>query len=157
MFLRSGRIDDVVSIFHLLLQDRRRNNEPVVIAKTSRLYQYRSFINDDAMGFAPGERLGKLLGSRADGWVNDGVEFLEELRVAEDQRAKAAAVNLAFLVEDFGAELVDDRLIGFGAFGHYLVAECVGFDQEAAHLGEGSADESFPAGEAAGPGGAHAG
>src|ERR1700685_425596 len=104
MFLRSGRIDDVVSIFHLLLQRHlpaqpvfdlfacemvatdsaghllllctRRNDEPIVIAKAARLYQYRSFINDDAMGFAPGERLGKLLGSRADGRVNDGVEFL---------------------------------------------------------------------------------
>ena len=92
VLLRSGRVDDVVGVLHLLLKrhlpaepvkhlfaremvagHRPLNllpfiadcdNEPGVLAITTRLYQYRSFGDGDAIGLALRKLLDQLLGER---------------------------------------------------------------------------------------------
>src|ERR1700722_6635746 len=131
---------------HLLLLCTRRNNEPVVLAKASRLHQYRSFCNAYAIGFAQGEGFEKTAAPVAHGRVDDGAEFCEQILILKDDGAEFPAVDGTIRVENGFSELSDDGVVGFGAFRHDLVAEIVGLYQKAAEVFESPANEGFAGG-----------
>src|SRR5487761_1959442 len=136
--------------FDLLLPRAGGNDEPVVIAIASRLHQYRSFNYADATGVAGGKVSLQDPFAGADTGVDHGAEAGEQFRLAEDERAQFAPVDFAAGIGNARAELGNDGVVGFRAFGHHLVADLVGLDEEAAEIPQRASDEALSAGEAAG-------
>src|SRR5258706_3961373 len=133
----------------LLLFATGGDDQPVVVAVTSRLYQYRSFADGDAIRLPQGECCHQLTSTGADRRMDQRVQFFEALGLVKDQGAKAAAVDPAIGTEDSAAEFGDHGLVRFPARLEHGVTQFVGLNQQAPHLLEGAADGSFSAGKTA--------
>ncbi|MFN7933455.1 MAG: hypothetical protein U0R19_09020 [Bryobacteraceae bacterium] len=148
-FLTSGMVA-MHSSFDLLFTAAPSQDEPVIVEVATGFDVNRSLNDGDAVWFAGSELSEQALRTSAHRRVDEVVQNLEPFRTGKHQFGQCLPVNLIFIIQDCGAELLDDSGIGFAAGFEDEMTEKVGLKKEASEVFEGSANETLTRREASG-------